>query len=167
MKDPRNKNRKSTGFLFCQRCGLRRPKNGNSKYCPNCGSKMIEEGPLPYITKSSSKNKNVNKKRTMEGSAMDMNDSIYRLMQQKQLDKKTAVLSRVSAVEIADSGNYEKAINELTKAIRTDPNDTGSYFARATLKVRIGDIEGARKDFIMCENCRHENKIDLEEYPLL
>ena len=166
MKDPQNKNRKSTGFLFCQRCGLRRPNDDGLKYCSNCGSKMIEEGPLPYIPKSSSKNKNV-KKRTMEGSAMDMNDSTYRLMQQKQLDKKTAVLSRVSAVEKADNGEYEDAINEFTNVLSQNPYDVNAYFSRATLKVRIGDIEGARKDFIMCENCHHENKINLEEYPLL
>jgi len=167
MKDPRNKYGVSTGYLFCPRCGLRRPNDNGSKYCPNCGSKMIVEGPLPYIPKSSSKNKNVNKKRTMEGSAMEMNDSIYSLMQQKQLDKKTAVLSRVSAVEKADNGEYEDAINEFTNVLSQNPYDVNAYFSRATLKVRIGDIEGARRDFKMSEKCHHENKLDLEEYPLL
>lgn len=46
-----------TGFLFCPRCGLRKPKDNGSKYCPNCGCKMIEEGSLPYVPKSAMNNK--------------------------------------------------------------------------------------------------------------
>jgi hypothetical protein len=37
-----------TGFLFCPRCGLRRPKDEIAGYyggyCPVCGCKMVEEG---------------------------------------------------------------------------------------------------------------------------
>lgn len=51
MKDRRNKDRISTGLLICLRCGLRKPRNDGSKYCPNCGIKMIEEGSLPYVPK--------------------------------------------------------------------------------------------------------------------
>jgi hypothetical protein len=46
-----------TGFLFCPRCGLRKPKNEIRGYhgghCPVCGCRMVEEGPLPYTSKKS------------------------------------------------------------------------------------------------------------------
>jgi DNA-directed RNA polymerase subunit RPC12/RpoP len=56
MKGIENKTQYKTGFLYCPRCGLRRPKSedlGNyGGYCPYCGSKMIDEGSLPYKAKS-------------------------------------------------------------------------------------------------------------------
>jgi tetratricopeptide (TPR) repeat protein len=167
MKDPRNKYVASTGFLFCPRCGLRKPKDDGSKECPNCGSKMIEEGPLPYVPKSSLNSKRDNKNRIEERSNMDRNGSIYKLMQKNQSDKHKQGLGCISAVEKADSGEYDDAIDEFTEAIRINPNDAKSYFARATLKVRIGDIEGARKDFMMCENYHHIANSKLEDYPLV
>ncbi len=74
-------------------------------------------------------------------------------------------LSNISAVEKADSGDYKDAINEFTDVIRINPNDANSYFARATARVRTGDIEGARQDFKMCEIC--QRKINSEYYPLV
>ena len=41
-----------TGFLYCPRCGLRKPRNEIFGYyggcCPFCGTRMVVEGPLPY-----------------------------------------------------------------------------------------------------------------------
>lgn len=96
---------------------------------------------------------------------MNRNDSIYKLIQKNQFKKSKNGINSVSAVEKADSGEYKNAINEFTEAIRINPNDAGSYFARATLKVRIGDTEGARLDFIMCENC-HRNS-NFKDYPIV
>ena len=49
------KNKIKTGFLFCPRCGLRRPKDEifgyYGGYCPYCGARMVEEGSLPYSSK--------------------------------------------------------------------------------------------------------------------
>jgi uncharacterized Zn finger protein (UPF0148 family) len=157
----------STGFLFCPRCGLRKPKDGGLKYCPNCGIKMIEEGPLPYIPKSTSDNKRATKNRIKERNTMEISESIYGLRKQNQFDKQTKVLGSVSGVEKADSGEYVDAINAFSEAIRTNPCDANSYFTRATLKVRIGDIEGARQDFIMCENCHRMVNSNLDDYPLV
>lgn len=46
-----------TGFLFCPRCGLRRPKSENLDYygghCPYCGYRMIDEYYIPYNSKKS------------------------------------------------------------------------------------------------------------------
>ena len=42
-----------TRFLYCPRCGLRKPASEIFGYyagkCPSCGCKMIPEGSLPYI----------------------------------------------------------------------------------------------------------------------
>ena len=155
----------TTGFLFCPRCGLRKAKDGGSKYCPNCGIKMIEEGSLPYVPKSPRDKKDAHKNILKEGNAMNRSDSIYGLMQEHQFNKSKNGSRNISAIDKADSGEYKNAINEFTEAIRINPNDAGSYFARATLKVRIGDIEGARQDFIMCENC-HRNS-NFKDYPIV
>ncbi len=165
MKDPREKNRVSTGFLFCPRCGLRKPKNVGSKNCPNCGGKMIEEGSLPHVPKSPGDKTDAHNDILKEGNVMNRNDLISGLTKQNKFYKSRNGLSNISAIEKADSGKYKNAINEFTEAIHTNPNDTGSYFARATLRVRIGDIEGARQDFKMCEICHH--KISSEYYPLV
>jgi tetratricopeptide (TPR) repeat protein len=165
MRDPREKDRVSTGFLFCPRCGLRKPKDDGSKNCPNCGGKMIEEGSLPYIPKSTVDKTDAHNNILKEGNAMNRNDLISELTKQNKFYKNRNVLSNLSAIEKADSGEYKNAINEFTEAIHFNPNDAGSYFARATLRVRIGDIEGARQDFKMCEICHR--KISPECYPLV
>lgn len=50
--------------------------------------------------------------------------------------------SELSAIE-----NYEKKIDKLTEVINSCPTDAGLFFNRATLKIHIGDIKGARSDF--------------------
>jgi hypothetical protein len=46
-----------TGFLYCPRCGLRKPISEildyYSGFCPTCGYRMIEELYLPYTPKKS------------------------------------------------------------------------------------------------------------------
>ena len=45
----------STGYLYCPRCGLRKPKNEifgyYGGYCPSCGTRMVDEGSLPFTSK--------------------------------------------------------------------------------------------------------------------
>ena len=50
--------------------------------------------------------------------------------------------SELSAIE-----NYEEKIDKLTEVINSSPRDAGLFFNRATLKIHIGDIKGARSDF--------------------
>ena len=157
----------TTGFLFCPRCGLRRPKEKGIKYCPNCGCKLIEEGSLPYTPKSYSVkevfiNNKIKERRIMEGV-----DSIVGLMQQNQSKKNKNDFSSISAVEKADNGDYKKAIDEFSELIRLNPKDANSYFARATLKVRVGDIKGARRDFEMSEMYHRTSNITLQNYPVV
>ena len=86
---------------------------------------------------------------------------------QTQSDEKTEAFYNISGVEKADSNEYEEAIKEFTKAIGLNPMDAKSYFNRATLRVRIGDIEGARSDFRMAEYCRRASVIERRDYPQL
>jgi Flp pilus assembly protein TadD len=54
----------------------------------------------------------------------------------------------IIGVEKADLGEIEEAIRYFTEAITLDPDDPRAYFNRATLRVKIGDIKGARSDFL-------------------
>ncbi|MFB3057271.1 MAG: hypothetical protein ACE1ZQ_08930 [Ignavibacteriaceae bacterium] len=89
------------------------------------------------------------------------------LQQRSRLDNSTRVLNKTPEIKKADNREYEDAIREITKSICINSNDANSYFVRATLKVQIGDIEGARKDFKMSENCHRKINPKYEEYPLL
>ena len=157
----------TTGFLFCPRCGLRRPKEKGIKYCPSCGCKLIEEGPLPYSTRSYSTMEIIVKNKVKERRIMERVDSIFSLVQQNQSRKNKNELSYISAVEKADIGDYQKAIDEFSELIRLNPKDANSYFARATAKVRIGDIEGARLDFEMSEMCHRTSNLTSKNYPVV
>jgi len=57
----------------------------------------------------------------------------------------------IIGVDKADLGETEIAIRYFTEAITINPDDPIAYFNRATLKVKIGDIRGARSDFICAE----------------
>ena len=54
----------------------------------------------------------------------------------------------IIGVEKADLGEIEAAIRYFTEAIAINPEDPRAYFNRATLRVKTGDIQGARADFI-------------------
>jgi hypothetical protein len=73
----------TTGFLFCPRCGLRRPKEKGIKYCPNCGCKLIEEGSLPYYPRSYSLKEVFVKNKFKERGIMERVDSNFSMNQQE------------------------------------------------------------------------------------
>jgi Flp pilus assembly protein TadD len=54
-------------------------------------------------------------------------------------------------VEKADRGRFKEASEYFSKAIELDPKDSKSYFNRASVKMRLGDILGARSDFKLSE----------------
>jgi Flp pilus assembly protein TadD len=58
----------------------------------------------------------------------------------------------VEGVTKADQGHFDEALHYFNKAIETDPENYVAYFNRASIKMRLGDIEGARKDFKVSEN---------------
>lgn len=57
----------------------------------------------------------------------------------------------VIGVEKADLGEIDAAIRYFTEAIAVNPDDPRAYFNRATLRVKTGDIQGARSDFIFAK----------------
>ena len=72
----------------------------------------------------------------------DLNTSIAR--------KKTTsdnYVYNINGVNNADLGKYSEALKYFSKAIENDPTNFVSYFNRASIKMIMGDIEGARKDF--------------------
>ena len=98
---------------------------------------------------------------------MERKQTTYRPPEQIHLEKRNKVLNNILVIDKADNGNYEEAINDFDKIIRLDPNDASSYFARATLKVRLGDIEGARQDFKMSELCERKEDTESKYYPIV
>jgi tetratricopeptide (TPR) repeat protein len=57
----------------------------------------------------------------------------------------------IIGVEKADLGEIDVAIRYFTEAIAVNPDDPRAYFNRATLRVKIGDIKGARSDFLLAK----------------
>jgi tetratricopeptide (TPR) repeat protein len=47
----------------------------------------------------------------------------------------------------ADKGNLNEALEIYNKAVRANPKNHVAYYNRATIKIDLGDIEGARSDF--------------------
>ena len=72
-------------------------------------------------------------------------------------DKSTKKISinycgyNVEGVSKADECNYHEALKSFSKAIEQDPYNAVAYFNRASIKMKLGDIAGARIDFKQCE----------------
>ena len=95
------------------------------------------------------------------------NKIINEQKQQSQLNRYSQIFYNVAGIEKSERGQNEEAIEYLTRAIKLNPKDGISYFNRATLKVCIGDIKGARSDFKKSENCYGDNKLTITDYPIL
>jgi Flp pilus assembly protein TadD len=63
-------------------------------------------------------------------------------------------LYNAKGVKKADEGKFKEAAECFTQAIELAPNDSLSYFNRATVKMNIGDLQGARSDFKLSESFR-------------
>ena len=57
----------------------------------------------------------------------------------------------VDGVYKADLGKFSEALEAFSKAIEEEPNNFVAYFNRASIRMRLGDIDGARLDFKKCE----------------
>lgn len=68
---------------------------------------------------------------------------------------------------MTDDGKFSEAIKSLSEVIESNPLNANAYFMRATLRVRMGDIEGARSDFKMSEVCHRSSDITFPEYPVV
>ncbi len=75
-------------------------------------------------------------------------------LQQLSLNKIDKLFYNTEGVKHADKGNFKTAAQFFTKAIELTPEDSLSYFNRATVKIDLGDIPGARSDFALSESCK-------------
>ena len=75
-------------------------------------------------------------------------------LQQLELNKVDKLFYNTKGVKKADEGKFKEASECFTKAINLAPNDSMSYFNRATVKMNIGDLQGARSDFKLAESFR-------------
>ena len=54
----------------------------------------------------------------------------------------------IKGISMADEGNLKAALENFDKAIETNPINHIAYFNRATIKIDLGDFDGARNDFL-------------------
>jgi tetratricopeptide (TPR) repeat protein len=82
---------------------------------------------------------------------------------QLRLNKVDKLFYNNEGVKKADEGKYKEAVEYFTKAIELVPEDSLSYFNRATVKINLGDILGAKSDFALSESFQlsinHLNKL--------
>lgn len=63
-------------------------------------------------------------------------------------------------VEEYEQGDYQKSINKFDEALQIEPKLAIAYCYRGRAKARIGDLHGARKDYIKSLRL-HPNKIEI------
>ena len=68
-------------------------------------------------------------------------------VRQLGLNKIDKLFYNTEGVMYADAGKFKEAAECFTKAIELAPKDSLSFFNRATVKINIGDILGARVRF--------------------
>lgn len=78
--------------------------------------------------------------------------------QKKEVLNTEFIELNVDGVQKADSGKYHEALQYFDKAIESDPMNFVSYFNRASVKMHLGDIEGAKIDFQLSQKLA-DNKI--------
>ena len=65
-----------------------------------------------------------------------------------KLDEIFAYYYNLKGASKADEGNYYEALENFNKALDLNPVFSVALFNRATIKADIGDLNGAREDFI-------------------
>jgi Flp pilus assembly protein TadD len=75
-------------------------------------------------------------------------------VRQLGLNKINKLSYNAKGAKKADEGKFKEAAECFTKAIELAPDDSMSYFNRATVKMNIGDFQGARSDFKLSESFR-------------
>jgi len=72
-------------------------------------------------------------------------------VRQSILNKVDKLFYNSEGVKKADGCKFTEAEEYFTKAIELDSEDSLSYFNRATVKINLGDIVGAKLDFALSE----------------
>jgi len=72
---------------------------------------------------------------------------------QLRLNKADKLFYNAEGLKKADKCKFREALELFTKAVDLNPKDSLSYFNRATIKMDIGDILGAKLDFRLSQGC--------------
>jgi Flp pilus assembly protein TadD len=73
--------------------------------------------------------------------------------------KLSAEIHNIIGTRCADEEKYNEALYNFNKAIDLNPNYASAYFNRGTVRVELGDVSGARTDFINAQ------KLNFESFP--
>ncbi|MBE0539040.1 MAG: tetratricopeptide repeat protein [Ignavibacterium sp.] len=63
----------------------------------------------------------------------------------------------------ADEGKYKEALENFNKALKLNPESSAALFNRATVKADIGDLQGAKEDFIRVREIELKRNDELSE----
>lgn len=89
---------------------------------------------------------------------MSENNHIGLSLHQLNLNEIMKLFYNIEGVKKADMGDFDDALEFFSKAIKLKPKDSTSYFNRASLRMYMGDVQGAKSDIKKLET-RDLNKI--------
>ena len=75
-------------------------------------------------------------------------------LEQLQLNNILKLSYNTQGVKKSDEGKFKEALEYFNKAVELEPEDSLSYFNRATVQMQTGNILAARSDFKLSESCR-------------
>jgi lipoprotein NlpI len=67
-------------------------------------------------------------------------------LQHLNLNEIMKLFYNIEGVKKADKGDFDDALEFFSKAIKLQPKDSTSYFNRASLRMYMGDVKGAKSD---------------------
>ena len=79
------------------------------------------------------------------------------------LDEIFAYYYNLKGASKADEGNYHEALENFSKALDLNPEFSVALFNRATIKADIGDLKGAREDFMKMQEIESKRNEDPQE----
>ena len=77
---------------------------------------------------------------------METAEKYFLSLQRLSLNEIMKLFYNIEGVKKADKGDYDDALDYFSKAIELPPKDSVSYFNRASLRMYMGDVEGAKSD---------------------
>jgi len=79
-------------------------------------------------------------------STMSKTNNLDISLQHLNLNEIMKLFYNIEGVKKADKGDFDDALDFFSKAIKLPPTDSTSYFNRASLRMYLGDIKGAKSD---------------------
>ena len=83
---------------------------------------------------------------------METAEKYFLSLQRLSLNEIMKLFYNIEGVKKADKGDYDDALDYFSKAIELPPKDSVSYFNRASLRMYMGDVEGAKSDIKTLES---------------